>query len=62
MAREPQVEDPCCVVNPICTTLKNASKKVFETHNFVRCACLLNDASYLLVLFDVWVTLEVSFP
>jgi hypothetical protein len=62
MAREQQVEDPCCTVKPIGTTVKKASKKIVETCNFLRCACLLNDPSYLLVLFGVGVTLEVRFP
>jgi hypothetical protein len=61
MVREPQVEDSC-VGNPNCTTVKKASKEVVETYNIVRCVCLLNDASYLLVLFGVGVTVEVSFP
>jgi hypothetical protein len=61
MVREPQDEDPC-VVKPICTTVKKASKKVVETCNFVRCAYVLNDASYLFVLFGVGVTVKVIIP
>jgi hypothetical protein len=30
MSCEPQVEDPCCVVKPIGTTVKKASKKEVE--------------------------------
>jgi hypothetical protein len=60
LSRALQVEDPCYIVKPIGTTMKKASKNVIEICNFVGCACMLNDASYLLVLFGVRVKSEVS--
>jgi hypothetical protein len=33
MVREPQVEDPCCVVKANGTTVKKALMKIVETYN-----------------------------
>jgi hypothetical protein len=39
MDREPEVEDICCVVKPIGTTVKKASKKEVDTCNFIFVWC-----------------------
>jgi hypothetical protein len=60
VSRALQVEDSICIVKPIGTTVKKTSKNVVESCKFVRCACMLNDANYLLVLFGEQVTLKFS--
>jgi hypothetical protein len=49
MDREPYVENRCCVVKPIGTTRKMASKKEVETKKICLYGCLLNDARFYLV-------------